>query len=659
MASNIAQQQLQNETKAVSEQTAAPAHVNIANPVTPPAAAGAVPILIPEALKARLRAQVEFYFGQQNLSRDMYLRNCLLQYGGAAVPLSVICNFPKVRDLCMSYNVPAEPPLVMHALERSTIAYVTPDALWISPMQPLPPINATAKMRPAQLGTALRSLSISSMPDVNVNVNINGNSSPPSSPSRSATAPGDPNSQPIQGRGQGQGLANGSHQQRHQQNGRPAMVARSQSHSGHYGQSVPMGRQLPQGMPGPAQGYLPYNYPYLNMPQPGYMYPPAMQGRGPPPGASQIQYQQMYPGYTYVSTSVATGPHKYFNPGRPVLHRGISANSATRSGPYDNLQRRNGPPMNSGVPGARRPDGSTVPGPAGPGHDFAGQKLPRKNKKKGGQNYDSGMQHMSGMASKGQNGQLTPQEEESSGGGHLGGGNTNMPRNRSQNEMSDSSGGKVKRKNNKSKTREGSNDRRKDVSFDVNQFPALNPTNAKESAEKPPVAAMSGYAAVLLANKTSPQKGAHDMDSIYDTGNAAKPVDEAAHLSKSVNAMNLSSEDTKIPQGSNPGAVVVGVLTGSPLPSTSSESHVSVTRASVVEAVKVADTRAEILDKVEIVEVPTPKETKDEGTSEAKSKAGSVGTVDESSGKESAAPAAPSVAWGNKRSFIDVVRKQP
>ena len=658
MASNIAQQQLQNETKAVSEQTAAPAHVNIANPVTPPAAAGAVPILIPEALKARLRAQVEFYFGQQNLSRDMYLRNCLLQYGGAAVPLSVICNFPKVRDLCMSYNVPAEPPLVMHALERSTIAYVTPDALWISPMQPLPPINATAKMRPAQLGTALRSLSISSMPDVNVNVNINGNSSPPSSPSRSATAPGDPNSQPIQGQGQGQGLANGSHQQRHQQNGRPAMVARSQSHSGHYGQSVPMGRQLPQGMPGPAQGYLPYNYPYLNMPQPGYMYPPAMQGHGPPPGASQIQYQQMYPGYTYVSTSVATGPHKYFNPGRPVLHRGISANSATRSGPYDNLQRRNGPPMNSGVPGARRPDGSTVSGPAGPGHDFAGQKLPRKNKKKGGQNYDSGMQHMSGMASKGQNGQLTPQEEESSGGGHLGGGNTNMPRNRSQNEMSDSSGGKVKRKSNKSKTREGSNDRRKDVSFDVNQFPALNPTNAKESADKPPVAAMSGYAAVLLANKTSPQKDANDHDSGNGTGNAAKEVFEvfeAADISKSVNAMNLSSEDTKMPQGSNPGAVAVGVMTGSPLTATSSESHVSVTHASVVEVIKGADTRAEIVEKVKIVEVPTPKETNDEGTSEAKSKAG----TDESSGKESAAPAAPPAAWGNKRSFIDVVRKQP
>jgi hypothetical protein len=656
MASNIPQQQLHNESKGVPEQTAAPAHVHAANPVTPPAAAGAGPILLPEALKARLRAQVEFYFSQQNLSRDMYLRNCLLQYGGAAVPLSVICNFPKVRDLCMSYNVPAEPILIMHALEGSTVAYITPDAIWISPMQPLPPIDATAKMRPAQLGTALRSLSISSMPDVNVN--INGNSSPPSSPSRSATAPGNVTSQPLQGQGQGQGLANGSHQQRqqqqHQQNGRPAMVARSHSHSGHYGQSVPMGRQLPPGMPGPAQGYLPYNYPYLNMPQPGYMYPPTMQSHGHPPGASQIQYQQMYPGYTYVSTTVATGPHKYFTSGRPVLHRGTSGNSATRLGPYDNLQRRNGPPMNSGVPGARRPDGSNVPGPAGlvPGSDPAGQKQLRKSKKKGVQNYDSGMQHIPGMASKGPNGQLTPQEDESGGGGgggNLGGDNTNMPRNRSQNEISDSSGGKAKRKNNKSKTREGSNDRRKDVSFDANQFPALNPTKAKEASEKPPVAAMSGYAAVLLANKTSPQKDANDND----TGNAAKEVlevVEAADVSKSVNAMNLSSEDTKMPRGSNPGVVTVGVMTGIP----SSETH-----ASVVESAKGAGIRAEIVDKVVIVEVPTSKETKDEGTPEAKSNAGSVGKADEPLGKESAAPAAPPAAWGNKRSFIDVVRKQP
>lgn len=364
-----------------------------------------------------------------------------------------------------------------------------------------------------------------------------------------------------------------------------------------------------------------------------------------------------------MSTSVATGPHKYFPPGRPVLHRGTSGNSA-RLGPYDKLQRRNGPPMNSGVSGpmnpgvlgARRPDGGNVTGP-GPG---PGQKQIRnKNKKKGGQNYDSGMQHIPGMANRNSNGQLEPQEEESSGGGD----NTNLPRNPSQNEMSDSSGGgKAKRKNYKSKTREGSNDRRKDVSFDANQFPALNPTKAKEAAEKPPVAAMSGYAAVLLANKTSPQNDANDNVNGNDNGNAAKEVlevDEAADISKSVNAMNLSSEDTKMPQGSNPGTVAVGALTGSPLTATSSESHVSETHASAAEAAKGADTRTEIVDKDEIVEVPTPKETKDEGTFDANANAGSVGKADEPLAKESAAPAAPPAAWGNKRSFIDVVRKQP
>jgi len=123
--------------------------------------------------------------------------------------------------------------------------------------------------------------------------------------------------------------------------------------------------------------------------------------------------------------------------------------------------------------------------------------------------------------------------------------------------------------------------------------------------------------------------------------------------------MNLSSEDTKMPQGSNPGAVAVGALTGSPLTATSSESHVGETHASAAEAAKGADTRAEIVDKDGIVEVPTPKETKDKGTFDANANAGSVGNADEPLAKESAAPAAPPAAWGNKRSFIDDVRKQP
>mmetsp|Transcript_234 Transcript_234/g.287 ORF Transcript_234/g.287 Transcript_234/m.287 type:complete len:755 (-) Transcript_234:342-2606(-) len=107
-----------------------------------------------ETLMARLRAQVEFYFSPQNLARDTYLRNLLSFYGGHAVPLSVIANFPKVRDLCSSAmgiptnEVPADPALLMRSLEGSNVVYVTPDAQWITPKQPLPPLDPASSKRP-------------------------------------------------------------------------------------------------------------------------------------------------------------------------------------------------------------------------------------------------------------------------------------------------------------------------------------------------------------------------------------------------------------------------------------------------------------------------------------------------------------------------------
>lgn len=101
----------------------------------------------PDALRTRLRAQIEFYFSPQNLSRDTYLRNVLAAYGGL-VPLSVIASFPKVRNLCGAPEAGADPRLLMMVMEGSQVASVSPDALWITPLLPIPPLDPTVKIRP-------------------------------------------------------------------------------------------------------------------------------------------------------------------------------------------------------------------------------------------------------------------------------------------------------------------------------------------------------------------------------------------------------------------------------------------------------------------------------------------------------------------------------
>lgn len=95
----------------------------------------------------RLRAQLEFYFSPQNLSRDVYLRNLLSSYGFNAVPLSIIANFPKVRSIC---NGQIDLALLMRAVEGSGIVTVTHDAVWISPLLPIPPLDASKQQRPTQ-----------------------------------------------------------------------------------------------------------------------------------------------------------------------------------------------------------------------------------------------------------------------------------------------------------------------------------------------------------------------------------------------------------------------------------------------------------------------------------------------------------------------------
>lgn len=101
-------------------------------------------------LLSRLRAQLEFYFSPQNLARDVYLRNLLSSYGFNAVPLSIIANFPKVRSLC---NGQIDLALLKRAVEGSGIVHVTNDAVWISPLLPIPPLDASKQQR-APLGVS-------------------------------------------------------------------------------------------------------------------------------------------------------------------------------------------------------------------------------------------------------------------------------------------------------------------------------------------------------------------------------------------------------------------------------------------------------------------------------------------------------------------------
>ena len=98
-----------------------------------------------------LKSQIEFYFSPQNLARDSYLRSIMAQYGGAMVPLHVISSFPKVREICAmktgSPAIPAEPFVIMKAMEGSNVAKITQDGIWIGPLALLPPLDPAAIKR--------------------------------------------------------------------------------------------------------------------------------------------------------------------------------------------------------------------------------------------------------------------------------------------------------------------------------------------------------------------------------------------------------------------------------------------------------------------------------------------------------------------------------
>ena len=628
-----------------------------------------------DALLSRLRSQVEFYFGQQNLSRDIYLRNLLAQYGGTSVPLIVICNFPKVRDLCLGFNLHADPPLVMRALEGSQVAFVTPDANWISAMLPLPPLalEPKVKVRPPSLGPGSRSVS-SSHEDM---TKMNG--SAPGSPLKSVPGQGQATQPQVNAN-----VSNGMNVHPMQQTqGQPSMV-RSRSitnQASHYHPAngpVP----LPQGMPVPTgPGYSsPYNYPYphRNMPPPGnyaqpagYMYPPPMQQHPHPSGAAPMQYPQMYPGYTYVTTS--QGPSNYFQrPGGMVRNTSSATARSAPSGPtYENgQQRRQGQGQGQGHGGINSSGAVSMRNVGAGNIRQEGQKGRKNRTRPQNQNHnDSGTnyQHMiggRGMSRKESREQMhQPKNYSDNDAGQRN--DINMPNSRSQNEMSDSSGGGGKsgrRKKNKNKR---DNERRNDVNFDDNQFPALSPTSPTKvkdgSADKASIA-MSGYAAALL--QKSKTAALQSMGANIHNGEFPD-VGETDIIGK-VSEMKLNSEIVK---DSDPDTISsgAGAVIGAPIfESTEAvvgERNPSEGKHEATEVSKsVPATSAAIEEKTAVeFDGPTPKEAKHSGSDNLKVE-NAVKSVEAkappSTKDNTTAPAAPS-AWGNKRSFIDVVKKQP
>lgn len=600
-----------------------------------PPGASVSPVTSTETLMARLRSQVEFYFSPQNLSRDTYLRNLLSQYGGTIVPLSVICNFPKVQNICISFNVPVDPHLVRRALEGSTVVYVTPDATWISPILPLPPLDQSVKQRPVPLGP--RSLSVSSMPDMGVR------SSAPNSPIKSANGPGQ---QPQLQGGLNANNLTGSPT-------RPAMIDRSQSHSGpvHYAPSIPVSHPIPHGIPVPAPGYAPatYSYPFRNMPPPpanyaqaGYMYTP-MQGHPPLSGASAMQYAQIYPGYTYVGTTVASGPHKYFQPGNPVAMRGTAANCG-RPAPYDGGQKKSVQQPNGGNVRTNKPDNS------------------KQNRKVRNRNAASGTGNMTRRGSKEQlkqteNGTSNVKKESSK-----------MTSNRSQNDMSDlSGGGQTTRRKNKSKNQNNdSSERREDVTFDANHFPALTPSSpvkGKGASEKPPTVAISGYAAALLAKNKPTSTQDEDNRAPMEVPSSADPHN--ADLVKGVTDINLNIQDPKDAAAQkivgDPEVATAAGFSNIPESNVSDCANKNPTKSSDDDTGKMKrGAKLSVTQDSNKVEVhgPTSKEVKDDVVVEPVVESAPVDKVTPPSEKKSSSPVASVPTWGKKLSFIDVVRKQ-
>lgn len=563
---------------------------------------------IPETLRTRLRTQIEFYFSPQNLARDTYLRNMLATYGGAAVPLAAIANFPKVRNLCASElgivnsNAPADPHLLMNVLGGSNIVSVTPDATWISPLLPIPPLDPSVKVRPISTAASpyVPDMRPPQQPSPNL-AGIYGRDSPIVNTLVVRDMPIDVKPDKV--------IEIFSHQEivpktakveagnvwfvsfSTEDDAKKILALKQElnieghniyvnlapvSHQQHMIPNYYAANSMPQIVTMPQQGINPgyiYSYPYRPMPSNGppgyYMYPNL--GHGHP-----MQYQQMYHGGIPPYRANA-GQQKYFQTemGRP-FH-----NDKNKMRPLDN---------NGKVP----PEGS---------NQHRNNKYDKKTSSSNG--TESGFSGHQGGSFK-----ANSKDANASKG---------MNRTKSQNEMSDSSSGEKKKNRRKNNSRKRDHDRRKDeVKLNVNDFPALSSGMDALEKQSPTTTGFSGYASALLRKA--------------DEKIISK---EEEHVADSMQKLNITNGD--IGQSSNS-------LTSSSSP------NLLVTSPSKKETVVEGNGHKEKYIDTQNANHRSPASTNVDDTVN-QNKQPIVSEEMQTSINSSSSP------WGGKRSFIDVVKK--
>lgn len=97
-------------------------------------------------LLSKLRAQVEFYFSEENLSRDVFLQTLLNSRDHpGAVPVATIASFPRIREIYHTFHrghqysrsasaYPADPVAVGRSLRGSRTVAVSQDGHWLRPV---------------------------------------------------------------------------------------------------------------------------------------------------------------------------------------------------------------------------------------------------------------------------------------------------------------------------------------------------------------------------------------------------------------------------------------------------------------------------------------------------------------------------------------------
>jgi len=273
-----------------------------------------------------------------------------------------------------------------------------------------------------------------------------------------------------------------------------------------------------------------------------------------------------------------------------------------------------------------------------------------------------------------------------------GGKRDDMPRNRSQNDISDSSGGErgggnngggkgMRRKKNKGNKRDGNNsnnntnDRRKDeVIFDSSTFPALMGSTKTTSSTDKPIASVgfSGYAdALLQKNKPPNAVNINGGSNLEQAGQASSNKDETSQIAMKVGEMKVNAIDDT--NEKEPSTIAVGALTGSPVKETpviepaapESTFENKPTDAGNGPLETSSPTPGGPQDELEQLNTsdkglnPVPQQSVTTELIETMTKS-SEESESQLVTEPSLTPApAPPPAWGNKRSFIDVVKKHP